>query len=99
MDTRKVLVVTALTVVLAGCGSAPVKPEQEHALATRCDQAINVGYKELDFSNANGFGGSWEYAKAASLLSAAKVQSSFGGYSGCIEKVKTARAYIKASKQ
>jgi len=100
MDTRLLIMAATVSVALAGCSTAPTKsPEQELALAKQCDKGLDVGYKELNFSNANGFGGSWEYTKAASLLGAAKVQSGFGSYDGCIEKVTTARAYIKASKQ
>lgn len=100
MDTRLLIVVATVVVGLAGCSSAPKKsPEQDLALAQQCDKGLDVGYKELNFSNANGFGGSWEYTKAASLLGAAKVQSGFGSYDGCLEKVTTARAYIKASKK
>jgi len=99
MNTRLLILVTTMTVVLAGCSSAPTKLAEDLALAKQCDESLDVGYKELDFSNANGFGGSWEYTKAASLLGAAKVQSGFGSYNGCIEKVATARTYIKASKK
>ena len=99
MDTRLVIMATIVTVALAGCSSSPTIPAKDIALAKQCDKSLDVGYKELNFSNANGFGGSWEYTKAASLLSAAKLQSGFGGYTGCIEKVKTARIYIKESKK
>jgi len=100
MDTRMLIIVAAVSMTLAGCSTSPTKsPEQEIALAKQCDKGLSVGYEELNFSNANGFGGSWEYTKAASLLGAAKVQSSFGSYDSCLEKVTTARAYIKASKK
>lgn len=98
MDTR-LLMATVLTVALAGCSSSPTKPAEDLALAKQCDKSLDVGYKELNFSNASGFGGSWEYTKAASLLGAAKVQSGFGSYNDCIDKVKTARTYIQASKK
>ena len=97
MDTRLLILATTLSVALVGCSSAPTKPAEDIALAKQCNQGLDVGYKELNFSSAKGFGGSWEYTKAASLLGAAKVQSGFGSYNGCIEKVKTARAYIKDS--
>jgi len=99
MDTRLIIMAAMVTITLAGCSSAPTKPAEELALAKKCDKGLDVGYKELNFSNAKGFGGSWEYTKAASLLSAAKVQSGFGSYTGCIEKVKTARAYIRESRK
>jgi len=100
MDTRRILMVSIVAIGIVGCSSAPKKPPAEElALAEQCDKGIDVGYKELNFSNANGFGGSWEYTKAASLLGAAKVQSGFGSYDGCIEKVRTARTYIKESRK
>ena len=98
MDTR-LLMAAVLTIALAGCSSSPTKPAEDLALAKQCDKSLDAGYKELNFSNASGFGGSWEYTKAASLLGAAKVQSGFGSYNGCIEKVKTARIYIKESRK
>ena len=99
MDTR-IATLTMVIALLTGCSTAPTKPAAtELALEKRCNKGIDVGYKELNFSHANGFGGSWEYTKAASLLGAAKVQAGFGGYDGCIEKVKTARSYIKQSKK
>ena len=99
MDTRLLMIVATLSVTLTACSSAPTKPAEDLALAKQCDKQLDVGYKELNFSSAKGFGGSWEYTKAASLLGAAKVQSGFGSYNGCIEKVKTARAYIKESEK
>jgi len=68
-------------------------------LASSRGNGLNAAYKELDFARTNGMGGSREYTKAASLLGTARVQSGFGAYEGCIDKVKTARAYIKESKQ
>ncbi len=97
MDTRLLIIAATVSVALAGCSSSPTKPAEDIALAKQCDKELDIGYKELNFSSAKGFGGSWEYTKAASLLGAAKVQSGFGSYNGCIEKVKTARSYIKES--
>jgi len=99
METRLLIMAVLMTGTLAGCSSSPTKPVEDLALAKQCDKNLDLGYKELNFSSTNGFGGSWEYTKAASLLGAAKVQSGFGSYHGCIEKVKTARSYIKASRK
>jgi len=46
-----------------------------------------------------GFGGTVDYTKAASLLGAAKIQEEFGKYPNCVNKVKRARQYIKRSKR
>ena len=89
-----------LMVGLSGCASTPTdSSDPQYQLSQQCDNGLDVAYKELSFSEAKGFAGSWEYTKATSLLSAAKVQASFGGYDGCIEKVNSARAYIQASQK
>lgn len=90
------LMVAALMIcslfVIAGCAGNP-----NSSLARQCENGLSVAYKELDFAKAQGFGGTVEYTKAAGLLSAAKVQSEFGKYPNCIEKVDRARAYISRS--
>ena len=99
MDIYKVIVATVFAASLSACASTAQSPEAVSKLAANCDKNLDVAYKELSFSKANGFGGSWEYTKAASLLGSASVQSGFGAYEGCINKVKTARAYIKESRK
>ena len=99
MESSKLVIAAVLAMTLSACASTTQSPEKTSKLAASCDKSLDVAYKELNFSKANGFGGSWEYTKAASLLSTASIQSGFGAYEGCIDKVKTARAYIKESKQ
>jgi hypothetical protein len=60
----------------------------------RCSQGLDSAYAELRAAKADGLGGSVELTKAASLLTAAKVQYEFEHYPNCIEKVRRARAYI-----
>ena len=89
------LIATSLTVAIlvsAGCAGDP-----NSSLARQCDSGLSVAYQELDFARAKGFGGTVEYSKAASLLGAAKIQSEFGKYPNCIDKVRRARAYIAKS--
>lgn len=89
------LIATSLTLVLiaaAGCAGNP-----NSSLARQCENGLSIAYKELDFARAKGFGGTVEYSKAAGLLSAAKIQSEFGKFPNCIEKVNRARAYIAKS--
>lgn len=91
---RSVVIATlALSVVVAGCAGNP-----NSSLARQCENGLTVAYQELDFAQAKGFGGTVEYTKAASLLSAAKIQSEFGKYPNCIDKVQRARAYIAKSR-
>ena len=78
--------------VAAGCAGNP-----NSSLARQCESGLSVAYRELDFAKANGFGGTVEYSKAASLLGAAKIQAEFGKYPNCIDKVQRARAYIAKS--
>lgn len=79
--------------VVAGCAGNP-----SSSLARQCENGLSVAYKELDLAKATGFAGTVEYTKAAGLLSAAKIQSEFGKYPNCIEKVDRARAYTAKSR-
>jgi hypothetical protein len=78
--------------VATGCAGNPSSSQ-----ATQCENGLTVAYQELDFAQAKGFGGTVEYTKAASLLAAARIQSEFGKYPNCIDKVQRARAYIAKS--
>lgn len=95
--TGRALVTMALlaTFGLTACSGAPTRPD----LARQCEQGLEQANKELDFAKTKGFSGTVEWAKAASLLSAAAVQKQFEKYPNCIEKVKRARYYIRQSKQ
>ncbi|MCU7940631.1 MAG: hypothetical protein KZQ64_07270 [gamma proteobacterium symbiont of Bathyaustriella thionipta] len=89
-----VLILSVLVITISGCAGNP-----NSSLANQCDTGLNMAYKELDYAKSNGFDGTVEYTKAASLLGAAKIQSEFGKYPNCIDKVNRARAYIKKSQQ
>ena len=80
--------------LLYGCAGNPTS-----LAAKSCREGLATAYKELDFAKAKGFEGTVEYAKAASLLGAAKIQEEFGKYPNCIEKVGRARGYIELSMQ
>jgi len=91
----RTLITTSLILVIlvfAGCAGNP-----NSSLARQCENGLSVAYRELDFAKAHGFDGTVEYSKAASLLTAAKIQSEFGKYPNCIDKVQRARAYIAKS--
>lgn len=77
---------------MLGCSANP-----SSKAAKSCDAGLAKAYKELEFAEAKGFAGTWQYTKAASLLSAAKIQYEFGKYPNCIDKVKRARVFIKQS--
>ena len=64
-----------------------------------CESGLKAAYHELDLAKAKGLGGTWEITKAATLLSGAKIQSEFGKYPNCIDKVRRARAFIARSRK
>lgn len=79
--------------LLAACTGEVDTPQ-----ARRCADGLAAAYEELDLAEAEGFSGTVDWSKAASLLAAAKVQYEFEHYPNCIEKVQRARVYIKRSK-
>lgn len=89
-----VYVLFPLVITITGCSGSP-----NSSIAKQCDAGLTIAHKELDYAKAKGFSGTVEYTKAVSLLAAAKIQSEFGKYPNCIDKVKRARAYIKKSQQ
>ena len=91
--TSWILVIAALLV--AACGGQPNRPD----LARQCADGVKQANQELDLAKAKGFSGTVEWAKAASLLSAAAIQQQFEKYPNCIEKVKKARYYIRESQR
>lgn len=64
-----------------------------------CEEGLKAAYRELDLAKAKGLGGTWQITKAATLLSGAKVQSEFGKYPNCVDKVRRARAFIARSRK
>lgn len=93
---RRFIVLPAIVMItlLSACAGNPVSKE-----AQQCRDGLAIAYQELDFAKAKGFAGTVEYAKAAALLGAAKVQEEFGKFPNCIDKVARARNYISLSTQ
>ncbi len=79
-----------ISTLLAACSGDP-----GGAMARQCSAGLDSAYEELTTAETHGFGGTVEWTKAASLLTAAKVQYEFEKYPNCIDKVGRARAYIK----
>jgi hypothetical protein len=90
----RIFIIFVLIVGVVGCAGNPTS-----SLAKQCDAGLSAAHKELDYAKTNGLSGTVEYTKAASLLGAAKIQSEFGKYPNCIDKVNRARAYIRKSQQ
>ena len=89
----KYSLVLAVAMTLAACAGNPNSGQ-----AQACRSGLSAAFDELDAAEAEGFSGSVDYTKAASLLAAAKIQSEFEKYPNCIDKVTRARAYIRSSK-
>ena len=95
MRLPPLLAAAALAAGLPACAGPPTNP----SLARQCEHGLEVAYAELDRADTKGFGGTVDWTKAASLLSAAKVQEQFGKYPNCVDKVKRARYYIRQSRR
>jgi hypothetical protein len=67
--------------------------------AAACANGLDRAFAELEEAKAKGFSGTVSWVKAASLLSAAKVQQQFEKYPNCIDKVHRARRYIRMAKR
>ncbi len=80
----------ALVLLLAGCAGQPARP-----LDRECADGLRAAQAELDKAKVDGFGDTVAWTKAASLLSAAKVQQQFEKYPNCVDKVQRARYYLQ----
>jgi hypothetical protein len=98
MSLQRAVIVAAMLGVLGAIGACQ-GPPKDSALASQCESGLKVAYEELNFAKANGFGGTVDWTKAASLLSAASIQQEFGKYPNCVDKVKRARYYIGQSQK
>jgi hypothetical protein len=93
---RKVVVAVLTFFLLATAAHAEGK---KGGLEAECENGLKAANRELDLAKAKGLGGTWEITKAATLLTGAKVQSEFGKYPNCIDKVRRARAFIARSRK
>jgi len=88
------LISAAFCLGLGSCGRMPHMSQAE-----ACASGLDRAFTELDDAKAKGFSGTVSWVKAASLLSAAKVQQQFEKYPNCIDKVHRAREYIRRARQ
>lgn len=90
-----IVAVVAAAILLGACPGPP----RDIELAEQCEKGLETAYEELDFAEAQGFGGTFDWTKAASLLSAASIQKEFNKFPNCVDKVHRARYYIEQSKK
>ncbi len=87
-----IIVLMPFVLSAAGCAARPA-----NGMDVKCSKGLKVAYRELNLAEAKGFSGTVAWSKAASLLTAAKVQQQFEKWPNCIDKVRRARYYIKQS--
>jgi hypothetical protein len=87
--SRTVLGLLIATGVTAGCTGNPGGP-----VADQCSRGLSAAYRELNTAKVRGLDSTVEWSKAASLLTAAKIQYEFEHYPNCVEKVKRANVYL-----
>ncbi|GAA4362594.1 hypothetical protein [Kangiella marina] len=88
------MAVCAMGLMLVSCAGA-----RKGYSAEQCRQSVDVAYKELNFAKSEGFAGTVNYTKAASLLTAAKTNQTFESYDACVNNAEKARYYIRESKK
>ena len=88
--SARVIFATLMTLALAACAG----DRADRGLGPSCASGLSAATKELKAAKAAGFSDSLEWTKAASLISAAKVQEQFGEYQNCVQKTRNARRFI-----
>jgi hypothetical protein len=92
--TTFLLICPAFCLSLGACARMP-----RISRAEACANGLDRAFAELNDVEASGFSGTVSCVKAASLLSAAKVQQQFEKYPNCIDKVHRAREYIRMARR
>lgn len=90
MKLHALLFPVLISLVLVGCAGNPNSPQ-----ARRCEARLDVAQRALKIAKAKRARGHIGLTKAASLITAARIQYEFGKYPNCIDKAKRARAYIR----
>jgi hypothetical protein len=81
------LIPVCFSLLLSACAT---QPEMRSSCAKESDSA----WKELSLAKAKGFGGTVSYAKALSLLTAARTMQVAENFDACYNNAKDAREYI-----
>ena len=86
-------IIFGLVFLFTGCAAV-----HSTRLAYKCETNLSIASTELESAKVNGFSSTVSWTKAASLLTAAKIQQQFEKFPNCINKVARARIYINRSK-
>lgn len=85
-----VLIPVCLSLFLMSCATTP-------QFRSSCARESDVAWQELSIAKAKGFSGTVSYAKALSLLTAAKTMQVVENHDACYKNAKKAREYISES--
>jgi hypothetical protein len=91
---RPIAILTVFPViasVLTGCAGDPA----DRGLGPSCADGLGAASSELGKAKAAGFADSVNWGKAASLISAAKIQQQFSEYQNCVVKTREARRLLR----
>ncbi len=91
IDRPKVLVFIAL-ITLAGC----MEPG-DRGLGPLCESTLSAAERDLKAAKADSIGRAIDWAKAATLIAAARTQQQFNEFQNCLIKAKRAREIIAQS--
>jgi hypothetical protein len=87
---RAAISLVVAATVLAGCTGDPA----DRGLGPSCAAGLDAANHNLTAAKAAGLADSVNWGKAASLISAAKVQQQFSEYQNCVVKTKEARRLL-----
>ena len=88
IDQPKVVAFIAL-IMLAACMESG-----DRGLQPACEATIFVAERELKAAKANKIGRAIDWAKAATLIAAARTQQQFNEFQSCLIKVRSAQEII-----
>jgi hypothetical protein len=80
----------AAAVLLSACSG----DRGDRGLGPSCTSGLDAANHDLSAAKAAGFADSVNWGKAASLISAAKVQQQFSEYQNCVIKTREARRLL-----
>lgn len=81
----------AIGSALAACAGDPA----DRGLGPRCAAGLEAASNDLRRARAAGFADTVNWGKAASLISAAKIQQQFSEYQNCVVKTREAQRLLR----
>jgi hypothetical protein len=92
IDRSKIVVLIVL-IALAGC----MEPG-DRGLGPACESTLSAAERELRAAKSNSIGRAIDWAKAVTLIAAARTQQQFNEYQNCLIKARSAREILAQRK-